>query len=1730
METIKNLIFIDAAVSQPQTLLASLPGNSAYFLLDANRSGLEQIAEIAGRYSDLDAIHIVSHGSSGSLQLGNQTLNNTNLSERSALLEAVGRRLSPTGDILLYGCDLAANEQGQEFLRALATLTAADVAASINQTGGQGGDWVLESQTGLIESITIAAPQYSQALAANTGPSFAVGDGRFVWSLGSTNELVTSAEIDSSGRIVVAGSQGNSAMMARFNAGGSLDTTFGTGGILTNSAIGSFNDLAIQSDGIINAVGGSTSFYLGIYTADGSLSSALTSDISAGNDSASGVLLQTGKVILAGTASSATTSDFGVTRFTSTAVDTTFGATGKRTTDVSGADTAYASALQADGKIIVVGASISSVTSDISIARFTANGTIDNFATSAGASFGTNGRTTLSFGTGNDVARSVVVQSDGKILVAGYAQINSTGNFDFVVARYSALGVLDPNFGASLNGKVSIAVGSGEDQAFSMALQSDGKILLGGYSVNSAGNKDFALVRLTSAGVLDTTFSGGKVVTEIASGSNDVITSLNVQSDGKIVASGYASNGAQNDITLVRYNIDGSVDTTFNPINTLNATPTYLENGVAVVLDSDVMIYDAELVAGGNYAGASVQLSRSGGSNASDVFSALSGSTLGALVQGQDLTLAGTVVGSVTENSAGRLLLTFNAAATQALVNGVLQKIAYANSSDSPAASVTLEWVFSDGNTGDQGSGGASQVTGSSVVTITAVNDAPTLVAPTPIGFTDTSADDVFTVVSGTLAGSDPDNTNLAYGVTSGTDNGTVITKAGEFGVLVVTKSTGAYTYTPNDAAIEALLASSSESFTVTVTDGSLTTSQSLQINLSGAVDSPALQSISAFTYTDTSGDDTFSDTSGVLGLNGSSADALTYGITGGILQGAEVSKAGMYGTLFVHQSTGAYRFSPDDAAIESLKGNVSQTFSFTVTNGRDVQSTDWVLNFNGANDAPVFANPQAISYSDTATDDVFQTLTGNLPITDREGDALTFSLVGGVDGGSTVSLTGTYGTLVLNKTTGAYSFIANQISIENTISNVSENFAVSLNDGVSTAQETFTVNVRGVNEAPSFGIGSGKLLTSVGSGNDIANGMWLLSDGRFFLAGQSSNGSNNDFALAKYNLDGTADSTFSFDGKTTDNNGTGDDIAQALAVQSDGKVLLVGSSTVGSSIDFSLIRYLSDGSLDTSFSGDGKATNTFGVTGTDIAYAVALQSDGKAVVAGVTNNGSNNDFALARYNTNGSLDTTFSGDGKHSFDFLSTGDVPYAVAIQSDGKILLAGQSISGTNSDFGIARVTTAGVLDTTFSGDGKQTTAVGSGEDVARSMLLQSDGKILVSGWSSNGSNFDFAMVRYNADGSLDTTFGTAGKVTTAVGSSNDKAYSMAVQADGKIILGGLASNGTNNDFALVRYSANGVIDTSFGTAGKVITAVGSGLDESYSLAVEADGKILVSGVSSNGSNTDFAAVRYNIDGSLDLTFNPVNTLDAAPSYSEQASGIVLDSDVQIYDQEAFVSGNFAGSSLTLSRQGGAQAEDVFSAKQGGSLQPLLAGGSLSVAGTVVGAVGKNAAGELILRFNSDATQVRVALVMQQITYENTSDAPASTVTIDWLFSDGNGGSSAGSAATVTGSTVITIASVNDVPVLQTPTPVAYTDTAANDVFSISTGQLPATDADNANLTYVIVGGTDNGSTISKVGTYGTLTVTKSTGAYTFAPNDAAIEARLTDATESFAVTASDGTATD
>lgn len=390
------------------------------------------------------------------------------------------------------------------------------------------------------------------------------------------------------------------------------------------------------------------------------------------------------------------------------------------------------------------------------------------------------------------------------------------------------------------------------------------------------------------------------------------------------------------------------------------------------------------------------------------------------------------------------------------------------------------------------------------------------------------------------------------------------------------------------------------------------------------------------------------------------------------------------------------------------------------------------------------------------------------------------------------------------------------------------------------------------------FGTGTGKVLTALGPNDSVANAVVRDTQGRLVVVGRNSNGVDNDFAVARYQQDGGLDGSFGAGGKVFTGFGTGDDVASAVGLQTDGKIVVAGSARPSSSSDFAAARYNTDGTLDTTFATTGKATTSFS-SGDDFGRALVVQSDDKIVIAGAAANGPNTSFGLLRYNTNGTLDTSFNTTGTVTTVLGTVSSGANALAQQSDGKLVAAGFSYDGSFFSFALARYTTAGALDSTFGNSGKVTTSIRGIDDKANAVAIQSDGKIVVAGPSLSATDFDFAVVRYLSNGTLDTTFGGTGTIITPIGADDDLATGLVIESSGAVVVAGSSSNGTNYDIAIARYLSGGSLDSIFHTTGKTVVDLGGFDDLAGNLIQQPDGKFVVSAGASNGSTYQFALVR-------------------------------------------------------------------------------------------------------------------------------------------------------------------------------------------------------------------------------------------------------------------------------
>lgn len=428
-------------------------------------------------------------------------------------------------------------------------------------------------------------------------------------------------------------------------------------------------------------------------------------------------------------------------------------------------------------------------------------------------------------------------------------------------------------------------------------------------------------------------------------------------------------------------------------------------------------------------------------------------------------------------------------------------------------------------------------------------------------------------------------------------------------------------------------------------------------------------------------------------------------------------------------------------------------------------------------------------------------------------------------------------------------------------------------------------------------GFGTGGFTILDFGANAVAYGLAIAPDGRIVLGGYVDGGvaTGDDFAAARLTASGQPDTSFSFDGMTTVAVGSGAayDFSINTIVQSDGKIVLVGegpdTDVSGDDSDFKLVRLNTDGTLDTTFSSDGKAYVNFdlGIDNSDRALDAVQLPDGKLIVVGTAQvDGEGGDFAIARLNIDGTRDTSFDGDGRVTVRFdldpANRNETASSVALDASGNILVAGVAEKDANSyDFAIARLTPQGALDPNFGGDGRVTVAFDVGgtlDDEALELIVAPDGSIFMTG-VSNDNGYDFAAVKLLPDGTPDPSFGSNGKVSIPFdfgADNNDISYGSALQPDGKLMLCGYVQSSTDEgDIALVRLDTDGSLDPGFGFAGRVIQGlnIGGAMTDAALRCRMQNGYLVVGGAVETATNTfSFMATRVVIDTVFDNGFDP------------------------------------------------------------------------------------------------------------------------------------------------------------------------------------------------------------------------------------------------------------------
>ena len=401
------------------------------------------------------------------------------------------------------------------------------------------------------------------------------------------------------------------------------------------------------------------------------------------------------------------------------------------------------------------------------------------------------------------------------------------------------------------------------------------------------------------------------------------------------------------------------------------------------------------------------------------------------------------------------------------------------------------------------------------------------------------------------------------------------------------------------------------------------------------------------------------------------------------------------------------------------------------------------------------------------------------------------------------------------------------------------------------------------------FGVG-GVLTTNFGGTYDWAYATAVQPDGRILAAGVSNAMGTYDFALARYTPDHTLDPSFGDRGIVTTDFGQSYDWAYSLALQPDGRIVVGGVSDVGGSKGFALARYQPDGHLDRSFGHDGVVDERLPSLSTDVIHGLALQPDGRIVAAGVTFEDRvtlqpQGDFMLSRYLPDGQVDPSFGVGGTVKTDFDGGSyDEPYALALQRDGRIVVAGYTTNAPSREilFGadnlaLARYLDNGLLDETFGHEGKTVVDAGSLDEEFRAVALTADGKIVAAGFTNGERGGDMLVARFTRNGILDQSFGLhQGYTATDFGSRSERLSGLVLQPDGRIVAGGQVALAEGADFAVVRYDSQGRLDSTFGRNGLAVADFRGREDRVQAVTLQPDGKIVAVGI----SEADFAVARF------------------------------------------------------------------------------------------------------------------------------------------------------------------------------------------------------------------------------------------------------------------------------
>lgn len=393
--------------------------------------------------------------------------------------------------------------------------------------------------------------------------------------------------------------------------------------------------------------------------------------------------------------------------------------------------------------------------------------------------------------------------------------------------------------------------------------------------------------------------------------------------------------------------------------------------------------------------------------------------------------------------------------------------------------------------------------------------------------------------------------------------------------------------------------------------------------------------------------------------------------------------------------------------------------------------------------------------------------------------------------------------------------------------------------------------------------------LQTIGTSSNAEHGRVVLiqSDGKVVVAGYSYNGSDNQMFVYRCFPNGDPDTDFGTNGWKDLDLGPSNDRLFGGVLQPDGKMVFVGPTDVNGTDGFGVYRLNPDGSWDDTFDNDGIAIyNPSGIS--DIPVAVDIQQDGRIVIFGTTVTTNDYVAAVMRLNSNGSIDQSFSGDGLAITPFSNIVDLVGSGLIQSDGKIIVAGNTAGSIGWEFAMARINPNGSLDNSFGTNGTIHYQLGISGSFCRHVALQPDGKIIAVGESGQTSGSVYTIARFNQDGTYDTSFGVGGVVYHSITAGNDIGQRVLIQPDGKLIVIGNSAM-SSQDISLSRFLADGTVDTDFGSAGSVITPIGTSDDFAYAATFDANGDIWVVGEVAIMASFDVFIAKYKNDLNLGIT---------------------------------------------------------------------------------------------------------------------------------------------------------------------------------------------------------------------------------------------------------------------